>query len=47
MVPTMVSLTFVTIRKAAVVFTYWASVDGNKKHQAELGKDYRQPPPGR
>lgn len=36
--PTMVSITFVTIRKAAVVFTYWASVEGNKKHQDELGK---------
>lgn len=36
--PTMVSITFVTIGKAAVVFTYWASVEGNKKHQAELGK---------
>ncbi len=36
--PTLVSITFVTIRKAAVVFTYWASVDGSKKHQAELGK---------
>ena len=36
--PTMVSITFVTIRKSAVVFTYWASVEGNKKHQDELGK---------
>ncbi len=36
--PTMVSITFVTVRKTAVVFTYWASVDGNKKHQEELGK---------
>ena len=36
--PTMVSFTFVTVGKAAVVFTYWASVDGNKKHQEELGK---------
>ncbi len=36
--PTMVSITFVTVGKAAVVFTYWASVEGNKKHQEELGK---------
>ncbi len=36
--PTMVSITFVTVRKSAVVFTYWASVAGNKKHQDELGK---------
>ena len=36
--PTLVSITFVTVRKAAVVFTYWTSVDGNKKHQTELGK---------
>ena len=36
--PTMVSITFVTVRKSAVVFTYWASVEGNKKHQEELGK---------
>ena len=36
--PTMVSITFVTVRKSALVLTYWASVNGNKKHQAELGK---------
>ena len=35
---TLVSITFVTIHKSAVVLTYWASVDGNKKHQSELGK---------
>ena len=36
--PTLVSITLVTVGKAAVVFTYWASVDGNSKHKEELGK---------
>ena len=36
--PALVSITFVTVGKAAVVFTYWASVDGNTKHKEELGK---------
>lgn len=36
--PALVSITFVTVGKAAVVFTYWASVDGNMKHREELGK---------
>ena len=36
--PALVSFTFVTVGKAVVVFTYWASVDGNTKHRDELGK---------
>ena len=36
--PALVSITFVTVGKSAVVFTYWASVDGNTKHKDELGK---------
>ena len=36
--PVTVSFTFVTIRDAAIVVTYWASVDGDKKHHAEVGK---------
>ena len=36
--PTMVSITFVTIGKTALVLTYWASAEGNKAHQAEVGK---------
>ena len=36
--PVTVSFTFVVIRECAVVITYWASIDGNKKHQAEVGK---------
>ncbi len=36
--PALVSFTFVTVGKAMVVFTYWASVDGNTKHRDELGK---------
>lgn len=36
--PVTVSFTFVTIRDAAVVFTYWASTEGNKQHRPELAK---------
>ena len=36
--PVTVSFTFVTVRNAAVVITYWASVDGDKKHRAEVSK---------
>ena len=36
--PTMVSITFVNIGKTTLVLTYWASTDGTKKHQAEVGK---------
>lgn len=35
---TMVSITFVNIGKSALVLTYWASVDGNKKHEPEVEK---------
>ena len=36
--PTQVSITFVNIGKSALVLTYWASVDGGKKHQPEVEK---------
>lgn len=36
--PVTVSFTFVTIREAAIVITYWASVDGDKKHHSEVSK---------
>ena len=34
--PTMVSITFVTTKDATLVFTYWASPEGDKKHSKEL-----------
>ena len=34
--PTMVSITFVTVGKTALVLTYWASADSNKKHEREI-----------
>lgn len=36
--PTTVSMTFVNVGKTALVLTYWASVDGTKKHQPEVEK---------
>ena len=33
-----VVFTFVTVGDGAVVFTYWASVEGDKKHRSELTK---------
>ena len=36
--PVKVSFTFVVIRDAAVVITYWASNDGDRKHHAEVDK---------
>ena len=36
--PTLVSITFINVGKNALVLTYWASVDGNKKHQSEVEK---------
>ena len=36
--PTMVSITFVNIGKTTLVLTYWASTEGTKKHQSEVGK---------
>ena len=36
--PTMVSITFVTVGKTALVLTYWASTEGTKNHQREVQK---------
>ena len=36
--PTMVSITFVNVGKTTLVLTYWASADGTKKHETEVGK---------
>ena len=36
--PTMVSITFVNVGKTTLVLTYWASTEGTKKHQSEVGK---------
>ena len=41
--PTMVSITFVTIHKSAVVFTYWASIEGNKEASGRTRKNPQQP----
>ena len=34
--PTTVSVTFVSLRDGVLVFTYWASTDGEKKHGKEI-----------
>lgn len=51
--PVVVTFTFVTVGDAALVFTYWATREGDQNHQTELGamldsiKAINPPPPAR